>query len=667
MKYKVILLLTASLFSINLVLGNNKPVTNCTSHFSWEKLEGSNTGIQFTNLSSGDFNSWEWDFGDGIISEVCHPVHEYSSYGTYYVCLSITDGVSCTDVFCDTVVVEPECVANFNFTYVPTTPIYVQFTDLSTGNPDSWLWDFGDGNTSTNPNPVHPYVIPGSYDVCLIIEHNDSLFSCVDSICKTVIIPDSLNCEADYAYYIDPDDPLKVHFTDFSNGNITDWEWNFGDGSISNEQNPVHVFPGPADYMVCLKVENSDTSEHCIHFICKTIHIEDPDFCTAEFSLLADSSSHVMYHYTFMDESSGNPDLWLWDFGDGHISHDQNPVHVYEEPGTYKVCLDTWNSNYPGCTDSYCVLIKTADYFQLGGLAFIGDNPINNPVHAGDTGLAVIYRQTYNNNILAIDTTKFHELGYYWFSNMMHMGYRIKVSLSRGSTNYADFIPSYYPGSIYWQQADEFMLSEDLFEMNTELIQAEGVDNGPGLIKGQLIIENRYGAEIHGSVDQVPVILISQQNIPLAWTATNESGQFAFENIALGNYILKADVVGMWAETLAVNLTNGYPVNDSVQIKVAQDSPFGINEAEKSFRLHSLYPNPAEDHINLELNAKEHSPIVMNVYNLTGNLLHSRQYMLITGNNTIMLNTEEYPPGLYMINVIDQLHSEAISKKFVKK
>lgn len=241
MRYKVSLLFVFTFFSILFVLGNNKLPTNCSSYFTWEPMGGTNTGIQFTNQSTGDFNSWEWDFGDGITSTAYHPVHEYSSYGTYYVCLTITDGVSCTDVFCDTIFVEPDCEADFNFTYVPTTPIYVQFTDLSTGYPDSWLWNFGDGTTSNEQNPVHPFVTPGTYNVCLIIEHNDTVYACADSICKTVIIPDSLNCQAEFGYDIDPDNPMHVNFTDYSTGNITDWEWNFGDGSISYEQNPEHI------------------------------------------------------------------------------------------------------------------------------------------------------------------------------------------------------------------------------------------------------------------------------------------------------------------------------------------------------------------------------------------------------------------------------------------
>lgn len=667
MKYKVWLTLLIPLLGITLLGGNSNNSLDCTSYYTWEHIPGANKTIQFSNQSTGEYNSWEWDFGDGIISEVYHPVHMYTEYGTYYVCLTISDGINCTDTYCDTVIVEPQCEADFNFTYVPTTPVHVQFTDLSAGYPNTWLWLFGDGTTSTEPNPVHAYPVPGNYDVCLIIEHNDSLFSCTDSICKTVIIPDSLNCEADYSYEISSQDPLKVHFLDHSTGNITDWEWNFGDGTISYQQDPEHIFPGPADYLVCLKVENRDTAEHCIHFICKTITIQDSGFCTADFFAVADSNSQVMYQYTFFDQSTGNPDLWLWDFGDGHISHEQNPAHTYEVSGTYEVCLDTWNSNYPGYTGSYCMPLTTANYHQLGGHALIGDNPINNPVHTGDTGVAVIYRQTHDNSFLAIDTNKFHELGYYWFANMMEMGYRIRISLTPNSTHYQASVPSYYPGTMHWQDADELILAEDLFEISTNMMQVNGIASGPGKISGRLVAENRSGVESHRSCGQAPVMLTNQENMLLAWTATNEYGQFAFNNIALGSYQLHADIIGMWSQLITVTLSTGYPVNDSLQIVMSSEPPFNIEEAVGNINLISLYPNPAEDHIHLNLTVNEPCKMNANIYDMTGNIVEGKQFILNKEHNEISISMDACRPGLYMICLHDDRQSGVICKKFIKK
>ncbi len=332
MKNKIWLFLLVFTLSPGLLAASNPKETSggCVSYFTWDAVPGTNTTIQFNNESTGNFNTWTWDFGDGTSSGVFHPVHNFEAFGVYYVCLTIS-GDGCYDVYCDTIEVVIDCQADFGYNLVPTTPILVQFTDLSTGFPNVWMWTFGDGTSSTEQNPVHAYPDPGSYNVCLTIFSNNS--NCTDSICKTVIIPDSVNCEAVYVYDIDPYNPLELIFTDQSTGNITDWEWDFGDGTISQEQNPVHLFPEPGEYLVCLNVSNSDTMEYCFHFICKTINIQDTVVCQSDFTAIADSSSNVQYLYYFNDLSAGNPDNWFWEFGDGNISHEQNPVHTYDDAG----------------------------------------------------------------------------------------------------------------------------------------------------------------------------------------------------------------------------------------------------------------------------------------------------------------------------------------------
>ena len=325
--------------------------TECSSYFTWEIIPGTDAKIKFHNESSGDFNTWMWDFGDGITTGNFHPEHEFMGYGTYVVCLTVSDGINCTDVFCDTLEIIPQCEADFEFTYVPTTPIHIQFTDISLGNPNLWHWDFGDGYTSTEQNPVHPYPVAGTYEVCLIIIHDDQHNYCTDTICKEVFIPDTVACEAVYTYAINPDFPPEVSFFDQSIGNITNWEWDFGDGSTSFEPNPVHVFPGTGEYLVCLNVYNADSMASCFHFICETIEIPEDMNCIAEFGLMADSSSAVKNQFTFNDQSNGYPDHWFWEFGDGNISHEEDPIHVYDGPGLYEVPLNSWNSNFPSCNE----------------------------------------------------------------------------------------------------------------------------------------------------------------------------------------------------------------------------------------------------------------------------------------------------------------------------
>ena len=127
--------------------------------------------VQFTDRSSGVRNTWNWTFGDGSTSTEQHPTHEYASAGDYTISLRIANAWGeNTSVKIDYVHVGALPVANFsaNVTAGPA-PLAVRFTDASTGEITVWSWSFGDGNTSTEQNPVHTYGAPGNYTVNLTV------------------------------------------------------------------------------------------------------------------------------------------------------------------------------------------------------------------------------------------------------------------------------------------------------------------------------------------------------------------------------------------------------------------------------------------------------------------------------------------------------------------
>ena len=130
--------------------------------------------------------------------------------------------------------------------------LQVNFTDVSTSSNSilSWMWDFGDGNTSTQQNPVHTYGAPGTYTVCLTV-----MDSCgTDSSCQTVTV----SCDI-VASYTHTTTGLQADFTDASTSSqtILSWMWDFGDGNTSTQQNPSHTYSADGTYTVCLTVMDS--------------------------------------------------------------------------------------------------------------------------------------------------------------------------------------------------------------------------------------------------------------------------------------------------------------------------------------------------------------------------------------------------------------------------
>ena len=209
----------------------------------------------------------------------------------------------------------------------------VRFTDESSGDIDSWSWKFGDGYVSTEQNPSYTYTEGGDYTVSLTVSNEAG--SDTATLVVTVLEPPI----ADFST-----SPTRakvsesIQFTDESSGDIDSWFWDFGDGDTSTEQNPSHTYTDleMLNYTVSLTVSNEAGSDSAIQVITVLI----PPICTFSAS---PTKAGLETPIQFTDESGFDIDSWLWDFGDGSSSAEQNPWHTYEKPGTYTVTLTVNN------------------------------------------------------------------------------------------------------------------------------------------------------------------------------------------------------------------------------------------------------------------------------------------------------------------------------------
>jgi len=312
--------------------------------------------VQFTDQSvagTSPISSWLWTFGDGGTSTAKNPSHVYNAAGTYTVSLTVTtaDG---TNALTKTnyITVNPRVGPTAAFTGSPTTgllPLIVQFTDQSvagTSTITSRLWNFGDDSTATTTNPKHTYQLAGKYTVTLTVTTADGSDGETKVDYITVTAPVPVPPTADFsAVPTSGPAPLAVQFTDHSTPGtqpITAWLWSFGDGGTSTAQNPSHTYAAPDSYTVALTVTTlvgSDTAT-------KTKFIA---VCTKP---VADFTSDVTSGFApltvqFSDSSAAGSSAttsWLWSFGDGGTSAEQNPTHVYTTPGTYDVSLTAGNA-----------------------------------------------------------------------------------------------------------------------------------------------------------------------------------------------------------------------------------------------------------------------------------------------------------------------------------
>ena len=222
-----------------------------------------NTGLgayQFSDQSTNAPNAWAWDFGDGNQSQEQSPNHQYTQGGSYQVCL-ITSNDFGADSLCQALVVpdlQPQAGIGFN----NQGKGEFQFSDLTTNEPNAWLWDFGDGDTSSLQNPIHSFAAEGNYQVCLQVANAFG----VDTTCVMIGVFDLIPVAA---FGSTITDSASVVFMDQSSNMPSSWLWDFGDGDTSTLQSPTHAYTSSGIYTVCLIAKN----EFGADTLCQMINI----------------------------------------------------------------------------------------------------------------------------------------------------------------------------------------------------------------------------------------------------------------------------------------------------------------------------------------------------------------------------------------------------------
>ena len=299
-------------------------------NFSVNIIEGTfPLAVQFSDNSSYT-ESVKWNFGDGDSSTERNPVHTYSEAGLYSVSLIATgNGTSVTKTVDDFINVTAPPVPDFITNVTEGTfPLTVQFTDNSR-YAESVIWDFGDGDSSFQRNPVHTFTASGLYTFSLTATGNNTSVTKIADDFINVTVPPVPDFSANITEGLYP---LSVQFTDNSSY-AESLEWDFGDGNTSTDLSPLHTYSEAGLYTVSLTATGNRTSvtrtaESYINVILPPIPDFGANVTTGPYPLTVQ----------FMDNSIYAESV-VWDFGDGSVSNEKNPVHTYKERGLYTVTL----------------------------------------------------------------------------------------------------------------------------------------------------------------------------------------------------------------------------------------------------------------------------------------------------------------------------------------
>lgn len=332
--------------------------------------------VQFSSDGSydpeGDPLTYQWEFGDGSKSSEENPDHVYPEPGEYKIVLKVFD------VYGEEDKTETKCVvsenqfpdAKANGPYTGFVGYPVEFSSEGSIDPDgeiqSYYWEFEDGQNSDSSHPTITFNEVGSYSVVLTVI-DDSGASDTDSSDVDVQVPSLMppiaECNGPYtgktnaaisfssAGSYDPDDgPLEYY-------------WTFGNGESSVEANPSYSYKESGTYNVTLTVTDSDNLtdiESTTSTVKSTVVIppspplkpNKQPVAFGEIPLLGEVGMEIQFFSNGSYDPDGEIVEIVWSFGDGFISNDENPIHVYIESGFYEVLLHVYDDEYESDTFS---------------------------------------------------------------------------------------------------------------------------------------------------------------------------------------------------------------------------------------------------------------------------------------------------------------------------
>ena len=356
--------------------------------------------------------------------------------------------------------------------------------------------------------------------------------------------------------------------------------------------------------------------------------------------------------YSFFDQTdSDNIIEWHWDFGDGTSSNIQNPEHLYEIHGLFRVTFTVTaliNNVLKTSTIIKQIYLSDRAYFNLGGHVFSEYFPI-------DMGYAYLYMIDSLDQYVAIDTIAFDTLGYYFFYQIPEANYIIKVEPMCESQFYGRLLPTYFGDNLFWQDAEIINLVNTCWECDIALKHSTGFLIGEGGISGNIVYDDML-REVYGTTAKgINVHLYDDSNNLLTCHYSDELGDFSFDLIELVTYWLYPEITGIYAERIKVELTPETPIIDDIEIRILMNST-SSSIPEDDYYSNDIvglpYPNPTSEMLYIPLNYIPNTNVSYEIYDFLGHIIISRQDETIDSSDGFYVSTRYVKNGSYILRII---------------
>jgi PKD repeat protein len=607
---------------------------NLQSNFTWysDSLYATPlNNFHFTNTSVGlsATDSIRWTFGDGFSSNQANPNHIYFYQGNYTVCLRIikrnVNGTltNCVSEKCYPIIVtiNPCDYAVYFSSYVDSLQSNtIHFTN-HTGpfnTTDSTTWTFGDGTVAHSIDADHTYINSGTYTVCLKIRRPSlpGAPACERSYCKVITVTVPCTLVSNFSWRRDSLPTVALNTIRFTNLttplSATDSiRWTFGDGTTSNQINPVHVYAQQGTYNVCLRVIKRTASgalTNCVSEKCYTVTVVQVCNLSAAYSMRIDSSNYKNIIFTNTTVTPNTAITALWNFGDGTTATSWNATHLYAQPGRYNVCL---RIQYGTCVSYKCDTINI--------VAPISCTDLSNFQFTNGNGQVSFAPTFYQSNVQ-----------YTW---------------TFGDGTGAQGMSAAH----YYNTAGTYTACLTAFKNNNcasttcktitilPIINCNNITLSIGDVRDSLVpnrikftaLSNTATTSQQWTITKIPT---SATQTPVVISSNNPT--YMFLDSGYYNVCVKATYANGCIKTICKT------------VYISQNMP-GTNVCSLQ-----VFPNPTSTVINATVTLVQPQLINATVYNSSNNLVLQKQQQGVVGLNTINMNVANLPAGIYTIRVL---------------
>jgi len=632
--------------------------------------------LDFYSKASPDATEWLWNFDDGTTSNEQNPTHIFnlplvkdSINGPpnpfRKVCLTVKTLSGCSATYCEMINIYMGTTPPVNptpcsalFKYYPTafdtikgTASY-QLTNLSEGDSLRYSWKFGNGTSSTEKEPMVTFDTKTPVEnVCLIITGKNS---CMNTYCDTIRITNPggpiifpPDCETAFGFSVNYDiktfaPALVLNFYSKATPNVTEWNWDFGDGTTSNEQNPTHIFNFPlirdsinyysnGDRKVCLTAK---TLTGCVANYCQTINIymnttppvEPVPQCHAMFKYYRPTdivSIPEVIPYKLIDASEGKVVSRLWQFEDGTFSLEAEPLVSFNfmKP-TQKVCLTIYTAD--SCSSTWCETITVS----------------GKPDSIYITKPVLTYRMRY---ISSFPPQMSSCAGYV----------KAEVFMNDTLINADNFV---------WSNGDKGQEVKNLCPTQIYSVKATTTDG--------TVVSGTFLFNSDGTVTEAPYNW---------WVSGVNDNPLMRDNLYNQNYIVEwklCDGTMIRSDSIPRNSTNCGTEDATLILKDASGNVvYSANVSLKTLAtsvsslqakaLVKLFPNPVRDVLNISWSGTLLIEMQIEILDITGKSLSNQKIYQVEPGQTVSLNVTTLPKGIYLCKMVSEKKVIG-TEKFIK-